>query len=264
MSVKNVDSLIVNREQGVSPGKRNVEMEKIDKPIFPVAFAGSDSDFAVSKIQTKSGVCSFTGFSENFVNEIIDNEGFKADMYQDHGGIKTIGFGHNIEADSTYNYGSSISKEQGYVLLAKDLMKAKKDLKKCIGDVELQKYQEEALIDLIFNVGIQKVADSKLINYVKNGEFEKAVNEFDFIKINGEVNSGLVKRRLRNIKSFCGGKLNSSNKKVIDGLVKKGIGAYDEKIKKSGFLKSIYYSVKKCFYKKSINKFVKNLCKDNQ
>lgn len=262
MPVEKANSISTPFKQNVAYKKKSDVTKSQSKPLFPAAFSGSNIDYTISKIKTKAQVCSFTGFSESFVNEIIKNEGFESDIYKDHGGVKTIGFGHNIDADSAYTLGPSISKEQGFMLLAKDLMKAKTDLRKYIGDVKLEKGQEEALVDLVFNVGIEKVAGSKLISYVKKGQFEKALDEFDFIKINGEINPGLVKRRLKNIKSFCGGKLSPQNKKSIDKLVKKGIDTYDEKIKKSGFFKSIYYGIKKYFYKKSINKFVKNLCKD--
>lgn len=257
LNSKQVSMLHENASHKTNPVKKNS-----GNSIFPAKTTGSEADAVMSKVKTKSDVCKLTGLSERYINELIENEGFEASIYKDVGGINTIGFGHNIEADSTYNYGSTISKEQVYGLLAKDLIKAKTDLRKCIGDVKLTKGQEEALVDLMFNVGIEKLAKTKLINHVKNGRFEKAADEFDFIKINGKVNAGLVKRRLKNIKSFCAGKLTDTNKKSINKLVNKGIESYDEMVEQSGFFKRVYYRIKRFFYIRSMNKFVKNLYKD--
>lgn len=253
---KKASVLHENASQTTNPVKKNSGNTVFSaKPkVFP-------EDFAVSKVKTKSDVCNITGFSEDYISELVKNEGLETSAYIDDAGINTIGFGHNIDADSTYNMGQKITEEQAYRLLAKDLIKAKSDLKKYIGGVKLQKKQEQALVDVVYNVGIQKVANTRLINYVKNKQFEKAVDEFDFIKINGKVSPGLIKRRLKNIKSFCGGKLTEANKKSINKLVMKGVEAYDEKIAKSGFFKRVYYRIKKFFYVKSIDRFVEKLYK---
>lgn len=221
-------------------------------PVFPLKYKNKNVDSRLLSVKTKADVCKLTGLSEDYINSLIKYEDFKLSEYKDSRGIETIGVGHNIPADSTYFYGKCISEEQGYKLLAKDLLKAKKDLKGCLGNVKLKTGQEEALVDLVFNVGIEKVKNTKLMKYVKSSQYDKATHEFDFITINGAISSHLVKRRVDNIRRFNQGRNGAESKKAIDVLIGKGLKSYDEKIKKANFIKSIYYSIQKDFYKRSL------------
>src|SRR5574344_1207018 len=66
-------------------------------------------------------VVKYTGLKKDFVKDIIRFEGFENHAYYDTAGHLTIGCGHNIDADRSYNLGRTINNAQVYTLLKNDL-----------------------------------------------------------------------------------------------------------------------------------------------
>ncbi len=216
-----------------------------------------DSRFRIVKgvenVKTKDDVVKLTGFSADYIDSLIEFEGLKLEEYKDAAGIRTIGIGHNIETDSSYIYGKRITEQRAYKLLAKDLLSAKKALNNILDGVKLDRGEQEAIVDLIFNVGARKIENTKLIEHIKSGNKEKALSEFDFIYVGRNVNKHLCERRVDNIVRFCGGKYPRYSKPAVEQIVKKGKHAIDKKIRNSGFLKRMYYQYQKNLFISKMN-----------
>lgn len=224
--------------------------------IFPAPKAKTDGDILPKtgmKIKTKEDVAKATGLDASFIDSLTGFEGLKLNQYKDSGGVRTIGYGHNIDHDPNYKYGKTITKEQAYKLLADDLIKAQKDLKDCIGHIELTKGQNEALIDMFFNVGIEKLQDTNFIKCIKEKRFDDAVCEFNFIKIGQEVSPALCRRRIDDIERFCSGTPNARTVEMIDFITTRGNKSFDEKIKTSKDAKKTEYQFQKKVFNNSTN-----------
>lgn len=202
-----------------------------------------------AKIKTKEDVAKATGLNASFIDSLTECEGLKLNQYKDSGGVRTIGYGHNIDHDPNYKYGKKITQEQAYKLLADDLIKAQQDLKECIGHIELTKGQNEALIDMFFNVGIEKLQDTNFIKAIKEKRFNDAICEFNFIKVGQDVIPALCRRRINDIERFCSNKHNARTVEMIDFIITRGNKYFDEKIKRSNDYKKADYK----FQKKAFN-----------
>lgn len=198
-----------------------------------------------TEIKTKEDVAKATGLDASFIDSLTEHEGLRLNQYKDAGGVRTIGYGHNIDHDPNYKFGKKITQEQAYKLLTDDLIKAQKDLKECIGDVKLTKGQNEALVDMFFNVGIEKLQDTNLIKCIKEKKFSDAACEFNFILVNKEVSPALCRRRIDDINRFCEGKHNGKTVDSLEFIASRGNKYFDEKIKSSSDAKKTEYKFQK-------------------
>lgn len=212
----------------IFPAKAKTETEILPKP--------------EAEIKTKADVAKATGLDVSFINSLTEFEGLKLNQYKDSGGVRTIGYGHNIDHDPNYKYGKTITKEQAYKLLADDLIKAQKDMKECIGHAELTKGQNEALTDMFFNVGIEKLQDTNFIKCIKEKRFDDAVCEFNFIKIGQEVSPALCRRRIDDIERFCSDTPNARTVEIIEFITTRGNNYFNEKLKTSNASKKAEYA----------------------
>lgn len=121
----------------------------------------------------------------------IPSEGVEYYPYLDATGTKTVCFGHtgvDIE-DRAY------SEDECYDLLEKDLKKANDQLHSVI-KVPLNDYQEAAMTDFIFNVGIGNYRTSTLLKKLNSGQYESACRELSRWVFSKKVKlKGLVTRR---------------------------------------------------------------------
>lgn len=198
-------------------------------------------------VKSPEEVAKQTGLSIDFVKRIMKEETLRLDEYvigekpkdkpeEAHKdkpkGPTLIGYGHNIDSDSNYPFerGKSITKEQALYLLAKDLKKAKTDSEGMTAGVNLTLGQKEALIDMIFNGGPEKLRRSDLIKMIKAGKIDEAVKEFDMIRLNGEVNPTLCNRRIQNIYDYSKHNPTQAAAGIMTLLLGKAKAVYDEKI----------------------------------
>jgi GH24 family phage-related lysozyme (muramidase) len=180
-----------------------------------------------------------TGLSEKLVSTVISQESLRLDAYKDSAGFLTIGVGHNISADKSYKLGHHITKEQAYTLLRNDLMKAKTDLSSIVDVKNLSTGQREALVDLIFNTGKDRLANTKLVKYLNNGQFDAAASEFNFITTKGELVPGLCRRRIVDLNYFAQGTNKAAVKKAMKNLYARGLKKCEEKIKSARDMKTL-------------------------
>lgn len=175
-------------------------------------------------IATKKAVIDATGVSEEFINDLISIEKKKNRLYNDDCGIPTIGIGHNTRAhgDTSFYRGKTLSDNQIYSLLARDIFDAQNKIKSAIGKDafdNLSRGQKEALYGLVFNTGGLN-GSPKLAAALKDGDYVEAACQMDQAcgTINGrqQVLPGLAKRRFMDIARFIeGSKFSRSEVKAI-------------------------------------------------
>lgn len=191
--------------------------------------------------KTKQDVVNITGLRSEFIDKVIEFEGFETKQYKDANGNRTIGVGHNIESDPYYNEGTKITEEKVYEYLAKDLVVADNKVKWYTNQRKFAQGQREALVDLFFNVNHKSLENTDFLKHINKGEFDKAMQEMNFIKSGGNVYAALCLRRMEEIGMFYDGKHNKASVSAIQKIYDKGLKALDEKIDKTSLLKKSYY-----------------------
>ena len=143
--------------------------------------------------------------------------GFKNDRWTPvpslEGGTDTIAYGHKLTpeevqsgiikiGDTEVKYADGLTEEQAVTLFTQDGEWAKGIAEDSLNKsgLELTPNRVEALTSLIYNIGSGSWGKSKAKQYLESGNIEDFMHEaFDpevgFVKINGEVSRGLVRRR---------------------------------------------------------------------
>lgn len=125
-------------------------------------------------------------------------EGFSDKEYICPAGKPTIGYGHVI-LPSEY-FPEPMTRLEGELLLKKDLEPREKSLNKFL-KVKITQNQFDALISLIYNIGVENFKQSTLLNFLNNKLFDKIPEQFRRWKyINKVVSKGLLNRREEEIK----------------------------------------------------------------
>ena len=114
---------------------------------------------------------------------IKEHEGRSLDVYRDSRGKKTVGYGHLIDADSpedirNLKVGEKISAERAEQLFNEDYAYHARAAENIPGFSRASETQQEALIDLTFNMGPAWHEDfPKFAKAFKEGDYEKAAQE---------------------------------------------------------------------------------------
>ena len=103
---------------------------------------------------------------------IKKNEGFSLTPYKDQLGYLTIGYGHLILPSETNLIKNKTSKSQLKEIFIKDFNRALSDYKKLIKQKNHNKKDEELLIEMVFQMGANRVLMFKklLLNMRKNNK----------------------------------------------------------------------------------------------
>lgn len=181
--------------------------------------------------KTKEDVVKITGLSKDFIDKTIKAEELRNIEYIDCSNHRTNGIGHNISDDSNYKLGRKITNEQAYSLFAKDLTVKLNELKTLTKGAKLNQGQKSALMDLLYNVGYGNLENSKLVETIKAGKVDKAVEHLDFISAAGKVNSGICKRRIENVYDYSKAKPSKLALKIMHEIKSKGADIINQKIK---------------------------------
>jgi lysozyme len=202
------------------------------------------------------------GLSREFVHRITDEEKLRLTMYKDAVGHKTIGFGHNIDADSHYHFGNKITEKQAYELLKKDLITKEKELSVLTKGKKLNQGQKEALIDVLFNVGYKKIQGSDLIEKIQKGQVTKAVSEFDYVGVNHKVNPTLCIRQINNMHDYSKNNPSPLAVKSMKKIEKMGVDFLEHEIKKeTAWLDKLKLQTRKELYLQTTQPVIKKIDK---
>jgi lysozyme len=135
---------------------------------------------------------------EKGLNLIKKFEGFSDKEYICPAGKPTIGYGHVILPSE--HFPSTITKEEAETLLKNDLISREKSLNIFL-KVPINQNQFDALISLIYNIGVENFKQSTLLNFLNNKLFDKIPEQFRRWRYVNKVESrGLLNRREEEIK----------------------------------------------------------------
>lgn len=125
-------------------------------------------------------------------------EGYSDKEYICPAGKATIGYGHVILPSD--NFPSFITKKEAENLLKKDLEPRENSLNRFL-KVNIKQNQFDALISLIYNIGIENFRKSTLLKFINDRLFDKVPDQFRRWKYINKVESkGLLNRREAEIK----------------------------------------------------------------
>lgn len=130
--------------------------------------------------------------SKDAINLIKEFEGLNLKAYKCPSGVWTIGYGHTKGVKE----GMEITKETAEKLLIIDINEFERQLNSL--GLNLRQNQFDALISLIFNIGIGNFKKSVLYNRIKMNADDlkiKDIWENSFVKSGGKILMGLVRRR---------------------------------------------------------------------
>jgi len=92
--------------------------------------------------------------SEVVEKRIKEHEGFSQELYEDHLGFATIGYGHLITKNDNFEPGITYPKDQLVELFKKDLAKAEKETDDLIGHIqEFHITARDCIIEMCFQLG---------------------------------------------------------------------------------------------------------------
>ena len=125
-------------------------------------------------------------------------EGFSDKEYICPAGKITIGYGHVILPNE--DFPQPMTRLDGELLLKKDLEPRESALNKFL-KVKINQNQFDALISLIYNIGVENFKQSTLLKFINDKLFDKLPDQFRRWKyINKVVSKGLLNRREEEIK----------------------------------------------------------------
>lgn len=107
-------------------------------------------------------------------------------------GVRDIGYGHKLMPDSKL---LEVTEAEADGMLRLDLDGHLWDLDQHI-HVTLAQHEQDALLSLAFNVGVEAVRNSTLLHRINSNRFEQAADEFPrWCRAGGRIVEGLKKRR---------------------------------------------------------------------
>jgi len=150
-----------------------------------------------------SGMAFGSRLSPSLLSHLKLFEGLRLTRYPDAGGLPTIGYGHLIKPGE--NIPQRISTYYAESLLLQDALVASLAVEAAI-TVDLSPLERDALISLVFNIGINAFRKSTLRRLLNRGGYYGASKQFlVWNKINGVTNQGLVNRRKKEYQMFVKG-----------------------------------------------------------
>lgn len=143
--------------------------------------------------------------SAEFKQALIEEEGVRYVVYRDVAGYPTVGVGHLIDPGDGLKVGDRIDDRQVLEFLEGDLKEAEEGVRQLVGQLPLHQHEFDALVDLVYNVGLGNVSDreSPRLNFaIQSGDYERIAAELDYTHAGGNVARGLEFRSERRAKIF--------------------------------------------------------------
>jgi lysozyme len=178
---------------------------KTPRKPFLIALAIAGALYLFSK--TKTGAAVTEAVTVRLARLILAEEGRRLTVYQDTGGVWTIGDGHKVvPGDGIYPYGPkrSITASEADTLRNRDMGKALDTVTNFVR-VPVATNMLLAMASLAYNIGSSAFGNSTLVKKLNAGTDPKIAAAAEFprwVYDNGKVDAILVKRRTRELNLF--------------------------------------------------------------
>ena len=143
--------------------------------------------------------------SEALKEALLEEEGVRYTVYRDVAGYPTVGVGHLVTPADGLRVGDTITKEQALAFLDKDIRIAEEGARKLAGTTKFYQHEFDALVDLVYNVGVGNVSDAKspqLNAAIDAGDYEAIADQLDYANAGGTKYKGLEHRSDRRANIF--------------------------------------------------------------
>ena len=147
--------------------------------------------------------------SGTFKQALIEEEGVRYTVYRDVAGYPTVGVGHLILPEDDLEVGDRVDEAQVLQFLEHDLAKAEQGVRLLVGDLPLHQHEFDALLDLVYNVGLGNVSENespRLNTAIESRDYEAIAAELDYTHAGGKFARGLQFRSERRAKIFMKGR----------------------------------------------------------
>ena len=147
--------------------------------------------------------------SGTFKQALIEEEGVRYTVYRDVAGYPTVGVGHLILPEDDLQVGDRVDEAQVLQFLEHDLAKAEQGVRLLVGDLPLHQHEFDALLDLVYNVGLGNVSENespRLNTAIDSRDYEAIAAELDYTHAGGKFARGLQFRSERRAKIFMKGR----------------------------------------------------------
>jgi len=147
--------------------------------------------------------------SGTFKQALIEEEGVRYTVYRDVAGYPTVGVGHLILPEDDLQVGDRVDEAQVLRFLEHDLAKAEQGVRLLVGDLPLHQHEFDALLDLVYNVGLGNVSENespRLNTAIESRDYEAIAAELDYTHAGGKFARGLQFRSERRAKIFMKGR----------------------------------------------------------
>ena len=144
--------------------------------------------------------------SDDFKQALIQEEGVRYTVYRDVAGYPTVGVGHLVEPEDDLRVGDTISDERAMAFLSADLEEAERGVRQLVGALPLYQHEFDALVDLVYNVGIGNVSPERsprLNAAIDAGDYDEVASQLDYTHAGGAVARGLQFRSERRAAIFA-------------------------------------------------------------
>ena len=145
------------------------------------------------------------GIQQSTIDYVSKEEGRKYLSYKDSVGKDTVGVGHLILPNENHLVGKELTDIEVDTLLKKDLQIASDSILKNVTGRKLNQNQFDALISLVFNIGVGAFQSSTLLKYLNNPNTpkENIINSWlAWKRAGGQVLTALENRRKRETELF--------------------------------------------------------------
>ena len=124
-------------------------------------------------------------------------EGFRSHSYKDLSGIWTIGYGTTMYNNGVkVKEGDTINEEDAlfelYKYIEKNCLPVIEDIEK---KIKLNENQKTAITSLVYNIGVDAFNRSKCKECIIKNDVVNACKNWNWIRANGKIVNGLIKRR---------------------------------------------------------------------
>ena len=143
--------------------------------------------------------------SDEFKQALIEEEGVRYTVYRDVAGYPTVGVGHLVRPADELRVGDRVSDARVLAFLEDDLKIAERGVRILVGDLPLYQHEFDALLDLVYNVGLGNVSEHespRLNAAINDADYEGIATELDYTHAAGKVARGLEFRSERRAKIF--------------------------------------------------------------
>ena len=144
--------------------------------------------------------------SADFKQALIQEEGVRYTVYRDVAGYPTVGVGHLVEPEDNLRVGDTISEDRAMAFLTADLEEAERGVRQLVGALPLYQHEFDALVDLVYNVGIGNVSPERsprLNAAINSGDYDAVASQLDYTHAGGAVARGLQFRSERRAAIFA-------------------------------------------------------------